>query len=49
VHISGSINHPQQDLSARIVELFKESPTAYLGLLFRQFETWLKKTLGGEQ
>jgi len=49
VHLSGSIDHPQQDLSARIVELFKESPTAYLGLLFRQFETWLKKTFGGDQ
>jgi hypothetical protein len=49
MHLSGSINHPQQDLSARIVELFKESPTAYLGLLFRQFETWLKKTFGDDQ
>jgi len=49
VHLSGSIDHPQQDLSARIVELFKESPTAYLGLLFRQFETWLKRTFGGDQ
>ena len=49
VHLSGSIEHPQQDLSARIVELFKESPTAYLGLLFHQFETWLKKTFDGDQ
>jgi hypothetical protein len=49
VHLSGSIDHPQQDLGGRIIELFKESPTAYLGLLFRQFETWLKKTLSGNQ
>jgi len=48
VHLSGSIEHPQQDLSARIIELFKESPTAYLGLLFRQFEEWLKKAFGGD-
>ena len=48
VRLSGSIEHPQQDLSARIVELFKESPTAYLGLLFHQFETWLKQTFGGD-
>jgi len=27
----------------RIIELFKQSPGAYLGLLFRQFEGWLKK------
>ena len=48
MHLSGSIDHPQQDLSARIIELFKESPTAYLGLLFRQFEEWLKKAFGGD-
>ena len=48
MHLSGSIEHPQQDLSARILELFKESPTAYLGLLFHQFETWFKKTFSGD-
>ena len=48
VRLSGSIEHPQQDLSGRIVELFRESPTAYFGLLFRQFEEWLKKAFGGD-
>jgi len=48
VHLSGTIDHPQQDLSPRIIELFKESPAAYLQLLFRQLEEWLKKTLGGD-
>jgi len=48
VHLSGTIDEPEQDLSQRIVELFKESPGAYLGLLFRQFGDWLKKTLGGD-
>lgn len=48
VHISGTIDEPKQDLSQRIVELFKESPGAYLGLLFRQFGDWLKKTFGGD-
>jgi hypothetical protein len=48
VHLSGTIDEPKQDLSQRIVELFKESPGAYLGLLFRQFGGWLKKTLGGD-
>jgi hypothetical protein len=48
VHLSGTIDHPQQDLSPRIIELFKESPTAYLQLLFRQLEDWLKETLGGD-
>jgi hypothetical protein len=48
VHLSGTIDEPEQDLSQRIVELFKESPGAYLGLLFREFGDWLKKTLGGD-
>jgi hypothetical protein len=48
VHLSGTIDEPKQDLSQRIVELFKESPGAYLGLLFRQFGDWLKKTFGGD-
>lgn len=48
VHLSGTIDQPKQDLSPRIIELFKESPGAYLQLLFRQFEEWLKETLGGD-
>jgi hypothetical protein len=48
VHLSGTIDQPQQDLSPRIIELFKESPGAYLQLLFRQFEGWLKQTFGGD-
>lgn len=43
VHLSGTIDDPGQDLSPRIIELFKQSPGAYLKLLFRQFEGWLKK------
>jgi hypothetical protein len=49
VHLSGTIDEPAQDLSSRIIELFKESPGAYLGLLFRQFEGWLKKAFGGDR
>jgi hypothetical protein len=48
VHLSGTIDEPRQDLSQRIIELFKESPGAYLGLLFRQFGDWMKKTFGGD-
>jgi hypothetical protein len=48
VHLSGTIDEPRQDLSQRIIELFRESPGAYLGLLFRQFGDWLKKTFGGD-
>ena len=48
VRVSGTIDEPRQDLSERIIELFKESPGAYLGLMFRQFGDWLKKTFGGD-
>jgi hypothetical protein len=48
VHLSGTIDQPKQDLSPRIVELFKQSPGAYLGLLFRQFEDWLKNIFGSD-
>jgi len=48
VHLSGTIDEPKQDLSQRIIELFKESPGAYLSLLFRQFGDWLKKAFGGD-
>lgn len=48
VHLSGTIDEPGQDLSPRIIELFQQSPGAYLQLLFRQFGDWLKKTLGGD-
>jgi hypothetical protein len=48
VHLSGTVDEPKQDLSPRIIELFKESPGAYLSLLFREFEGWLKKVFGGD-
>lgn len=48
VHLSGTIDDPGQDLSPRIIELFKQSPGAYLRLLFRQFEEWLEKGIGGD-
>ncbi len=46
VHLSGTIEQPGQDLSPRIIELFKESPGAYLGLLFRQVGDWLSRAFG---
>ena len=49
VRLFGTIDDPGQDLSPRIIELFKQSPGAYLGLLFRQFEGWLKKGFGGDR
>jgi hypothetical protein len=48
VRLFGTIDEPGQDLSPRIIELFKQSPGAYLRLLFRQFEGWLKKGFRGD-
>jgi hypothetical protein len=48
VHLSGTIDNPEQDLSPRIIEALKESPGAFLGLMFRQFGDWLKDAFGGE-
>jgi hypothetical protein len=46
VNLSGTINKPGQDLSPRIIEALKESPGAFLGLIFRQFGEWLKDAFG---
>jgi len=46
VHLSGTIDQPGQDLSPRIIEALKESPGAFLQLMFRQFGDWLKDTFG---
>ncbi len=48
VHLSGTTDAPQQDLSPRIMEVLKENPGAALGLLLRQFGEWLKKAFGDE-
>jgi hypothetical protein len=48
VRLFGTIDDPGQDLSPRIIELFKQSPGAYLRLLFRQFEGWMKKGFRGD-
>jgi hypothetical protein len=46
VHLSGTIDKPEQDLSPRVVEALKESPGAFLGLIFRQLGDWLKDAFG---
>jgi hypothetical protein len=46
VHLSGTIEQPEQDLSPRVIEALKESPGAFLGLIFRQVGEWLKNAFG---
>ncbi len=48
VHLSGTVDAPEQDLSPRLIEAIKESPGAALGILFRGLGEWLKEGLGGE-
>jgi len=47
VHLSGTTDAPEQDLSPRVVEVLKGNPGATLGLLLRRFEEWLKGLFGG--
>ena len=46
MHLSGTIDQPQQDLSPRVIEALKESPGAFLGLTFRLIGDWLKDAFG---
>ena len=46
VHLSGTTEKPEQDLSLRILDVLKESPGALLGVFFRQMSDWLKKAFG---
>lgn len=47
VHLSGTVDKPEQDLSPRIMEAIKESPSTALTILFRQFGVWLRDAVGG--
>ncbi|HEY2615307.1 MAG TPA: hypothetical protein VGI42_06325 [Chthoniobacterales bacterium] len=47
VHLSGTIEAPEQDLSPRVIEALKESPGAFLALIFRQVGEWFKNAFGG--
>src|SRR5687768_93750 len=46
VKLSGTTDKPEQDLSPRIIEALKESPGAFLGLIFRNLGDWLKDAFG---
>jgi len=48
VHLSGTIEKPEQDLSPRMLDVLTESPGALLGVFFRQMGDWLKKAFGEE-
>ena len=42
VHLAGTLENPQQDLSPRIMEALKGSPSALLAAALRQFGAWLR-------
>lgn len=48
VHLSGTLEEPQQDLSARIMEAIREHPTAMLKLFFRRIGESLRHAFGSE-
>jgi hypothetical protein len=42
VHIAGTLENPEQDLSPRIMEALKGSPSALIGAALRRFGAWLR-------
>jgi hypothetical protein len=42
IHLSGTMESPQQDLSPRLVEALKGSPWSFLGAALREFGAWLR-------
>lgn len=48
VHLSGTPDQPGQDLSPRILDALKESPGAFLGVIFRQVGEWIEQTFDGD-
>jgi hypothetical protein len=43
VHLSGTLDKPEQDLSPRLVTAMKESPGAFFGAALRAFGAWLRR------
>jgi hypothetical protein len=43
VHLSGTLQSPQQDLSPRLIQALTESPGALLGATFRALGAWLRE------
>lgn len=46
VHLSGTLDHPEQDLSPRILDALKESPATFLAAILREITAWLKSAFG---
>ncbi len=45
VHLSGTAERPQQDLSPRVLAALKSSPGAFLGAIWREVGEWFEQTL----
>ena len=43
VHLSGTLESPQQDLSPRLIQALTESPGAFLGAAFRAIGAWMRE------
>ena len=43
VHLSGTLQNPQQDLSPRVLEVLQKSPGALIGAALRAFDVWLQQ------
>jgi hypothetical protein len=48
IRLSGTIDHPEEDLSLRIKTVLKQSPGTFLEVFFRQIGEWFEKTFESE-
>lgn len=46
MHLSGTLDRPEQDLSPRILAALKESPAAFFAAILREITAWLKSAFG---
>lgn len=47
VKLSGTLQEPQNDLTPRIAEVLRKSPTSAAGLFFREVGEWIEQKIGG--
>jgi len=49
VHLSGTLDSPQQDLSPRLLAALKETPGPFLGAMLRALGEWLESPANGDK
>jgi hypothetical protein len=48
VNLAGTLQKPEEDLSSRVANLLRKSPSTAIGVFFRQMGEWFEQKLGGK-